>query len=337
MRKNKEITLKTIEEWSERLGHSNACATKHTLEATTQLIGSVEAETRATPRKHLKTRLPMLRPKRLNEGFHSDTFFASERSARGNLCAQVFVGEESGYTVVIPMKSKNQAHQALQDFIRFTGTPSFLLVDGAPEENKGEWLNICRIFCIPQHTSEPEYQNQNRAERKIGDIKRRATLLMSLHNAPERYWDYAVEYAVELINHTAIERLKWRTPFEKLHGETPDISVFRFIFYEPIYFLDNNARFPQPNMLSGRFLGIDRTTGDSFTFNILTDRHRNRNVVLTRSIIQKRNPLDPTQYADYDYITSLEEEDEDINNPATLTGDMPHINCGCALIGIYHV
>ncbi len=81
------------------------------------MIGAVEAETRATPRKHLKTRLPGFRPRRLHEGFHSDTFFTSERSARGNTCAQVFVGEDSGYTVTIPLKNKGQAHLALQDFI----------------------------------------------------------------------------------------------------------------------------------------------------------------------------------------------------------------------------
>jgi hypothetical protein len=27
---------------------------------------------------------------------------------------------------------------------------------------------------------------------------------MSLQDAPERYWDYAVEYAVELINHWTV-------------------------------------------------------------------------------------------------------------------------------------
>ncbi len=310
-RKNREIPLQEIQEWSERLGHLNTNATKRTLDATTQMIGDVEAESRITPRKHLKTRLPGLRPRRLSEGFHSDTFFAVERSARGNTCAQVFVGERSGYTVVIPLKTKGQAYIALQDFIRYIGAPSFILVDSAPEENKGEWLSTCRTYCIPQHATEPEYQNQNRAERRIGDIKRRASLLMSLHSTPERYWDYAVEYAVELINHTAIERLNWRTPFETLYGDTPDISIFRFIFYEPIYYLDTKARFPHPNMLPGRFLGIARTTGDSFTFYILTDKQQERNAVLTRSVIRKRNPLDPPQYTEYDYISPLEEEDSE--------------------------
>jgi hypothetical protein len=138
---------------------------------------------------------------------------------------------------------------------------------------------------------------------------------MFLHETPERYWDYAVEYAVELINHTAVKRLQWRTPFERLQGDTPDISVFRFLFYEPIHYLDVKARFPQPNMLPGRFLGIARTTGDSFTFYILPGKQQGRNMVLTRSVIRKRNPMDPSQYAEYDYIAPIENEGDDITFP----------------------
>lgn len=325
VKEKKTISPELLQEWSERLGHLNLEATQHTLHATTQMISSVEAETRTTPRRHLKSRLPELRPRRLNEGFHSDTFFASERSARGNTCAQVFVGELSGYTIIVPLKNKGQAHIALQDFIRFVGAPKFIVVDGAPEENRGEWLKICRTYCIPLHTTEPGYQNQNRAERRIGDIKRRAMLLMSLHGSPERYWDYATEYAVELINHTAVERLQWRTPFERIYGDTPDISIFRFIFYEPIYYLEPNASFPCPNMLAGRFLGIARTTGDAFTFYIRTDRNEGRNIVLTRSVIRKRNPLDPLEFAEYEPLIPEEEEGNEsvLKNQGT-DDNIPH-------------
>jgi len=49
------------------------------------------------------------------------------------------------------------------------------------------------------------------------------------------------------------------------------MSVFRFSFFELIYYLDPNTTFLQPNMLPGRFLGIARTTGDSFTFIVVQD------------------------------------------------------------------
>lgn len=46
--------------------------------------------------------------------------------------------EDCKYTEVIPMKGKGQVPLALQDFIRYTGAPPFILVDGTPEENKGK-------------------------------------------------------------------------------------------------------------------------------------------------------------------------------------------------------
>jgi hypothetical protein len=154
------LTEDEVKEWSYRLGRLNLETTKYTLAATTQLVQSVEAESR------------VIQPKRLTEGFSSDTFFPNERSSRGYTCAQVFVGVRSGYTYVIPLKNKVYAYTALQDFIRYVGAPSFIAVDAAKEENLGEWQAVCRTHCIPQRTSEPNYQNQNRVERRIQDIKR---------------------------------------------------------------------------------------------------------------------------------------------------------------------
>jgi hypothetical protein len=77
-----------------------------------------------------------------------------------------------------------------------------------------------------------------------------------LYGAPQQFWDYAVLLATEYLNHTATRKLGWRTPYAVQFGEMPDISVFHFLFYEPIFYLDPNAQFPQPNMLPGRFLGI---------------------------------------------------------------------------------
>jgi hypothetical protein len=72
---------------------------------------------------------------------------------------------------------------------------------------------------------------------------------MRIGKAPKRYWDFAVQLVVEQINHTATRRLDWRTPYEVHWGETPDISVFRFQFYDAIYYLEPNNKFPNPNMI----------------------------------------------------------------------------------------
>jgi hypothetical protein len=216
----------TIKEWSKHLEHLNYEATKYTLKATTQLIPSVEAETRLAPRMHLKCRLPSLQPKRLNEGFGTDTFFSEVKSSCGNKCGQVFLGIKSGYTVFIPLQSKAYAYVALSDYIIDDGAPLFLSAGTAKEENLGKWISICRTIAIQKQFSKPFYQHQNKVEHRIQDIKRRASLVMKQYNAPERFWDYACEYITELINHSATWQLAWRTPYESLHGKTPDILLF---------------------------------------------------------------------------------------------------------------
>jgi hypothetical protein len=308
-RKGPEYSENEIKDWGDRLGHISRDLTLRTLANTTQLVANVEAETRLMPQKHIMSRLLSLRPRRTREGFCTDPFFASTKSYRGFTCAQVFVGRESDLVHVDLMKGKGYAPQALQNFIRTVGAPAYIMADNAPEEQEGEWAQICRTYCIPQRASETKYQHQNRVERSIQDIKRRTRLLLHLNDAPEKFWDYAVQLAVDMMNHTARRKLEWKTPYEVHYGETPDISVFRFHFYEPIFYLDPTASFPQANMLPGRYLGIARTTGDAFTFHIITDRPNGRNVVLTRSVIRRRSLNDPDQYAMYSHLDELPNED----------------------------
>ena len=85
---------------------------KKTLAASIQFVDSVEAESRRTPRRHFKVQLHSLRPRRCNEGFHSDTFFSDTKSGRGFECGQIFVGAESSYTYVNFMKGKGYAPMA---------------------------------------------------------------------------------------------------------------------------------------------------------------------------------------------------------------------------------
>jgi hypothetical protein len=166
-----EFTKEELMSWSERLGHLPEDVVKKTLGATTQLVGSVEAETRTTPRRHYKARLPALRPRRCQEGFHTDTFFSDTKSQTGFKCAQVFVGAKSGLTYVVPMKGKGYAPDALKAFIWDIGAPAFLLTDNSFEEVLAEWEETCKMYCIPQVSSEPDYQHQNKAERRIQDNK----------------------------------------------------------------------------------------------------------------------------------------------------------------------
>jgi hypothetical protein len=112
--------------------------------------------------------------------------------------------------------------------------------------------------------------------------------------------------------------------------ERPQISqYFAFFFYEPIYYMDPSVKFPQHNMLPGRFLGIARTTGDSFTF-IIAQEDRLTGCVLHRSVTRIRCTNIQSSHADYQIPTlpsSIPEDpiaDDhilDTNQPLNMTPD----------------
>jgi len=89
-------------------------------------------------------------------------------------------------------------------------------------------------------------------------------------HAPVEFWCYCLIFAVDCHNYTSKESLGGKVPFTILNDDTPDISAFRFSFWQEIDYFDPNARFPESKWKSGRFLHIDFTSGDAFTFLIWT-------------------------------------------------------------------
>ncbi|KAI2513042.1 hypothetical protein MHU86_1333 [Fragilaria crotonensis] len=72
--------------WKQRLGYVPDHVVSRTLSATTQLVKSVESETREIMRDHFQTRLPELKVRRVNDTCYVDTFFSSIPSVRGYTC-----------------------------------------------------------------------------------------------------------------------------------------------------------------------------------------------------------------------------------------------------------
>ena len=99
----------SIEEWRRRLGYPTMDVAKKTIAATTNLVTTVEAESRDYMRDHLKARLLPLRPHRINDVCYSDTFFASITSCRGYTMWQFFSFQNCELDVPYLMKRKSQA------------------------------------------------------------------------------------------------------------------------------------------------------------------------------------------------------------------------------------
>ena len=89
--------------------------------------------------------------------------------------------------------------------------------------------------------------------------------------------------------------LDGRTTSEKMVGQTPDISIFRFAWFQPIWYYNLTRSFPQDRMSPGFFLKITENTGDSFACHVspakdIKDIPRHRNpVVLVRCVVRPRN------------------------------------------------
>ena len=261
---------------------------RKTFEATTQLSMSVEAENRVVPRDHYKARFPFLRERRINDEFHSDTFFPSVTTNRNETCSQLFFGRNSDYMFVQPMKTESHSHVALQDFGRQVGIPTCIKTDNAKTEIGKKWTEWCRTYLVKSKFTEPKHPWQNLSEQGIGDLSRMVKRCMKEFGAPLDRHGWCQLWCCRVRNCLASRKLGWRTPTEKLTGETPDISIFRFHFWEEIEYYDTTEKNPHDGWKPGRFLGINDSAGDAMTYFIEVKSPKGRPVVITRSNLRKK-------------------------------------------------
>ena len=313
-----------MSEWRKRLAMTPEDVVAKTFDNTTQYYLSLESENRMDPRRHMKSRAPGLRLDRQHEPVASDTFFPSVKSDRGNTCSQMFLGTKSKRWEVYPMKLESHNGKALQDYIRKCGAPPSLKTDNAQSETGKTWTETCRTQCINTLTTEPHNPQQNPVENEIGSLGTMVTRNMRQFNVPLGKHDWCQKWCCDVHNHVANRTLNWRTPMEISTGFTPDISVFRFHIWEPIWYYDPTVKQPRDNLRKARWLGIAWQAGDAFTYYIQTERPRRegRNVILIRSIIKTRrkNIGKDTEYIEENPSLSMFFHDAD-GNPYPDSGE----------------
>ena len=137
------------------------------------------------------------------------------------------------------MQSESQAPETLNEFIHDVGIPNELHTDGAKVTTFGNWVKICKKFAIKRTIAEPYSPWKNPAEKGVKLVKQKASQLMRSTATPLRLWDYAYQYASEIICHSASDMysLEGVTPVEKVHNHTPDISeMLYFTWYEWVWY-----------------------------------------------------------------------------------------------------
>jgi hypothetical protein len=218
-------------------------------------------ENREAPQQHRKKRLLPLHPKRVIGRTDLDTFFSSVKSIANYTCVQLFFSVETKFLYPKFMRKESHLHGAYQDFARNVGAPNILLTDNAQTQIGLKWTTTSRNNATKQVNSVPHNQHQNQLERKVSDVN----LTLRQSNAPLIFWCFCLIFIVDCLNHTSVKALDWRTPKEKQDSHTPDISSFRFKFWEPVWYYEPTAKYPAPNFLAGRFVGIAWDHGDAFT------------------------------------------------------------------------
>ena len=136
----------------------------------------------------------MLRYRRINSMFFTDTFFATAKgkSTRGNTCAQIFVSDK-GFVGIYPMTSKSFFLDALKLFCKEIGVPLGFVIDPSGEQSKAEVRRFCHQVGTTLRFLQESTQWSNRAELYIGIFKELVRQELRRSNAPMVLWDYCAQ------------------------------------------------------------------------------------------------------------------------------------------------
>ena len=140
-----------------------------------------------------------------------------------------------GFSHIVPMKSKSQAGNVLTEFFKDKGVPTVMHTDGAKEFMQGCWQEILSQHGgIKQTFAEPYSPWKNRVEAGIQEHKKQGLRVLRQTRASKHLWDYVAIYVSEVRSCTAhqLYELHWRTPYEIVAGDTPDITEWlQYDFY----------------------------------------------------------------------------------------------------------
>ena len=277
--------------WKHCLGFIPDLVFQKTLKATTQLVPMVEAESLEHMRDHLLTRLPELKHQRINDTACCDTFFSSIPSVRGFTCWTQYLFLHSGLDRVYLMWRRSQYLPTLQRMLVDCGVPHTIHSDNAPEFKSERWTKLTKTYLIKNTYTEAYHPNQNPCECHSGVLKAATSHLLLVTGAPLDFWCYALEYVALLQSVIAHWNLNWEIPHTLHFGDTPDISIFRFVFWSPMWYYAPSNSFPHSKMLPGRFIGIACNVGDMFCFLIVIhDDDPDQRKVIACSVVRHRYP-----------------------------------------------
>lgn len=245
---------------------------KKTIKQTTQLCRRGEHNDLS---RHYSTNDRMLRYKRIQSQFFSDTFFVAKdaKSTRGYTCAQIFVSDK-GFVAIYPMKSKGDFIHALKLFCKEIGVPLSVVVDPSGEQTSSLVKHFCHQVGTTLRILEAATQWADRAELYVGMFKEATRKDLRVSNCPMVLWDYCIERRARIHNVAPRDlfQLNGNNPITATLGEQGDISnICTFAWYDWCYYReDRNVSFPHQKEKLGRVLGPMKNEGNKMCQAVLT-------------------------------------------------------------------
>ena len=250
---------------------------RQTFKNTTQYASSIMSGPRI--QKTLKSPYPAQNVRRREEPVATDYIYAATEAVDtpGYKGAQVYVGRKSRAISIHGCKGRKHFVPTLIDEIRKHGAMTLLISDGAQEETSTRAIEVLRSFLIQHWQSEPYFQHQNWSEHVWHFAKDNVQWYMTWRNVQSNAWLLCLEWVCDIMNHTAVRSLGWRTPMEVLQGQTVDISKFLcFLFWDIVYCdryesstYNGNIGHDKKAQIRGRFVGFSWDVGHKLTFKVL--------------------------------------------------------------------
>jgi transposase InsO family protein len=160
----------------------------------------------------------------------------------------LFADQQSHYLAVYLCQSRSEALDCLRDFkakvVQAAGAHwQVLQADNDSVFLSGPVQHWLRTEGIETQLSAPYTHDQNgMVERDIQTVVDKARTMMAQYNTPEKYWGYAVQCAVYLLNCTSTPQSTGKTPHEVVFKQVPDVSHL-VPFYAPgVYHLTKDER-----------------------------------------------------------------------------------------------
>ena len=241
-------------------------AAKQTIAVTTQK--GVRRALHPLNRRYRVDHLDLHRP-RLGGQWYVDHMSAQKKSINQNTGAWVY--SNGNLTKVYPVRARSEVDDTLSTFCSDLGVPANLKSDRAPElVGKGTpFYKHARKRHIDLTYAEPDRKNQISAiDTEIRELKKRTRSKMVRRNVPSRMWDYALVHSAEIMQFIPRSRLRGRTGYEEVTGNTPDISEYLdFDFWDLVWYWDS----PHPNVHDddrklARWAGVSHRIGSDMCY-----------------------------------------------------------------------